>query len=211
MNYHLLFESIFPGFFQNAGIPDGGIFTELVMDLRKGGPHDTASGIPKGITFCEDRAGIDALREAVSQVEEDWLPYFHEETPVFCAFDRGRIVAFCILSDWGCHQDLRIGGPGCVGTIPEYRGKGIGLELVRQATNLLKEKGFDLSWIHYTHLEHWYQKLGYQAVLRWDCKGILPGGEKSSGENEEPHVAGEFRDHPRTMSKESGRVIQEHK
>lgn len=37
----------------------------------------------------------------------------------------------------------------------------------------LKRDGFDLSWIHYTHLEKWYMKLGYEPVLHWNCKGFL--------------------------------------
>ena len=45
--------------------------------------------------------------------------------------------------------------------------------MVRLATNVLKEDGFDISWVHYTHLEHWYEKLGYHTVLRWNSSGIL--------------------------------------
>ncbi|SDB63952.1 GNAT family N-acetyltransferase [Butyrivibrio sp. INlla16] len=56
----------------------------------------------------------------------------------FCAFDKDEVVAFCILSDFGTKDNLKIGGPGCVGTIPKYREKGIGLEMVRRATVLLK-------------------------------------------------------------------------
>ena len=45
--------------------------------------------------------------------------------------------------------------------------------MVRRATARLKEKGFDLSWIHYTHLAAWYERLGYEAVLRWDRDGLV--------------------------------------
>ena len=74
----------------------------------------------------------------------------------------------------GHFNGLNIGGPGCVGTIPEYRRRGIGLEMVRLATEILRNDGFDLSWIHYTHLEHWYMKLGYKPVLKWNSSSILP-------------------------------------
>ena len=40
---------------------------------------------------------------------------------------------------------------------------------------ILKRDGFDLSWIHFTHLEKWYMKLGYEPVLHWNCKGFVPG------------------------------------
>lgn len=58
-------------------------------------------------------------------------------------------------------------------TLPEFRRRGIGLEMVRLATQTLKQDGFDLSWIHYTHLADWYSRLGYQPVLRWNSGGLL--------------------------------------
>ena len=91
----------------------------------------------------------------------------------FNAFDGEKIAAFCLLEDWGVQEGLRIGGPGCVGTVPEYRKQGIGLEMVRLATELVQNEGFDISWIHYTHLEKWYSKLGYHTILRWGCKGFI--------------------------------------
>ncbi|SDB65108.1 GNAT family N-acetyltransferase [Butyrivibrio sp. INlla16] len=83
------------------------------------------------------------------------------------------VAAFCILSDFGTHDNLKVGGPGCVGTIPKYRKKGIGLEMVRRATNILKKEKYDISWIHYTHIENWYKKLGYETVLKWNADGIV--------------------------------------
>ncbi len=176
MNYKQLFDDMFPGFFQDTGIaemPEDWVFSELVLDLRNTSPAETPFTCPGGITFCRYQGRFEALRDAVRTVEDDWVQYFHEDTPVFCAMDGDRIVSFCILSDWGLHHGLRIGGPGCVGTVPAYRQRGIGLEMVRRATNLLEAKGFDLSWIHHTHLDGWYQKLGYQTVLKWNSKGII--------------------------------------
>ena len=39
--------------------------------------------------------------------------------------------------------------------------------------SILKDEGYDLSWIHYTAVGHWYAKLGYETVVRWNCKGIV--------------------------------------
>jgi predicted N-acetyltransferase YhbS len=91
----------------------------------------------------------------------------------FLCVDKDEVVAFCILSDLGMQDNLKIGGPGCVGTIPKYREKGIGLEMVRRATVLLKKEKYDISWIHYTHIENWYKKLGYETVLKWNSDGIV--------------------------------------
>ena len=73
----------------------------------------------------------------------------------------------------GAAEGLHIGGPGCVGTLPAWRKKGIGLEMVRRATEIFAREGYDVSWIHWTHLEQWYQKLGYKTALRWNKDGFL--------------------------------------
>lgn len=176
MNYTELFNSLHPGFFQEENIrtlPEDWVFSELVMDLHGDLPHVMPPHGLNGITFGEYHGELAALRNAVFQVDEDWVQYFREGYRFYCAYDGEKIIAFCSLSDMGRFQGLRIGGPGCVGTIPEYRRQGIGLEMVRLATETLRQEGFDLSWIHYTHLAHWYQRLGYQPVLRWNSGGIL--------------------------------------
>lgn len=177
MNYTELFHSIHPGFFQEDNIralPRDWIFSELVMDLRRDLPNAAPAHCPNGITFGEYHGELAALQNAVRLVDEDWVQYFQEGYRFYCAFDEEKIIAFCGLSDMGRFQGLHIGGPGCVGTIPEYRRQGIGLEMVRLATETLRQDGYDLSWIHYTHLAHWYRKLGYQPILRWNSDGILP-------------------------------------
>ena len=173
MHYSDLFDGLFPGFIQGTkDMPESQIFTELILDLRKEEPKQ-AGACSDAITFGEYHGEIGTLRKAVSQVEADWVQYFGEWSRVFCAFDQDEIAAFCILSDFGTHDNLKVGGPGCVGTIPKYRKKGIGLEMVRRATNILKKEKYDISWIHYTHIENWYKKLGYETVLKWNADGIV--------------------------------------
>ena len=62
-------------------------------------------------------------------------------------------------------QAAKHGSIGCVGTVPEYREKGIGLAMVAHATQILKEAGCDKSFIHYTALEKWYGRLGYETCM----------------------------------------------
>lgn len=176
MDYKSLFDSMHPGFFDEPGIknlPEDREFAELILDLRRTAPEPVPYPCPDDITFGVYHGEIEKITEAVGLVDEEWIRYFLEGNRVFCAFDGDSIAAFCILEDWGMQDGLHIGGPGCVGTLPEYRKKGIGLEMVRHATNILSEEGFDISWIHYTHLRHWYEKLGYQTVLMWNSGGIL--------------------------------------
>lgn len=180
MNYAELFNSLHPGFFREEGIrnmPEDWVFTELIMDLRGDMPNVPPPHHPDGITFGECYGDIAALRDAVYQVDKDWVQYFNEGNRYYCAFDGEKIVDFCNLADMGQVNGLHIGGPGCVGMVPEYRERGIGLEMVRRATETFRRDGFDLSWIHYTHLAHWYTKLGYQPVIRWNSGGIIQDTE----------------------------------
>lgn len=175
MNYIGLFDNLHPGYFEQAyirSLPEDEIYAELVLDLHTFSPETLEIPCPEHITFGLARDAHAGILEAVAQVDEDWVQYFEPDTPVFCAFDGGRIVAFCIVEEMGRWQGLRIRGPGCVGTIPAYRKQGIGLKMVQKATAFLQTEGYDLAYIHYTHLEEWYARLGYETVLRWNCKGI---------------------------------------
>lgn len=60
-----------------------------------------------------------------------------------------------------------MGSVGCVGTIPKKRKLGIGLAMVAKATEELKNHGCDVSWIHFTYLDWWYGRLGYETYLRF--------------------------------------------
>lgn len=175
MNYEEMFFNMHPGFFEESGIkemPTEGVFSELMMDLKTNEPKEVTS-CPENITFGEYKGDIEKLKKAVFEVDEDWVQYFGEWSRVFCAFDGDEIAAFCMIDDFGTWDNVHIGGPGCVGTIPKYREKGIGLEMVKRATNILKAEKYDISWIHYTHIENWYKKLGYKTVLKWNSKGII--------------------------------------
>ena len=175
MDFPKLFNLMHPDFFNDPDIqslPQDYVFTEMILDLRNKIPCPLPP-YPANITFGMYHGELENLHNAVALVEDDWVQFFSDKTKVFCAFDGNTIAAFCILSDWGTFDGLKIGGPGCVGTVPEFRRQGIGLEMVRQATAILRDEGFDLSWIHYTYLEKWYSKIGYHTVLKWNCKGFI--------------------------------------
>lgn len=176
MDYRQLFDSMQPGFFTQEyirAIPEGEVYVEQIMPLEGFSVDALNIPCPEGITFGIAKDAGEKIREAVAKVDEDWVQYFDDDSLVFCAFDGDRIAAFCNLDDMGHHQGLHISGPGCVGTVPEYRRRGIGLRMVQLATQYLKENGFDASYIHYTHIGPWYAKLGYETILKWDRNGIL--------------------------------------
>lgn len=176
MNYAELFRTFKPGFFQEESIrrlPPEYIFEEQILDLHAFNPAAVVIPCPGHIAFGFYNGDINALRQAVARVDHTWLQYFNPGESIFCAFDGDKVASFCLLDNFGEYKGLKIGGPGCVGTVPEYRRQGIGLKMVQLATGILKEQGYDLSYIHYTHVGHWYARLGYETILTWNCTGIL--------------------------------------
>lgn len=175
MTYAEMFLVLQPGFFDKSYIrdlPEEDIFDEQIIDL-----HTWQAGAPvpcpEHITFGFYKGDAETLQAAVREVDEDWAQWFGKTDRVFCAFDGEKVAAFCILDEFGEADGLKVGAPGCVGTVPAFRRRGIGLRMVQLATTILQEEGYDLSWIHYTHVGHWYAKLGYQTVVKWNCKGIV--------------------------------------
>ena len=170
-----MFATLQPGFFDRPyirALPEDEIFDEQALDLhtwQEGAPVPC----PPHITFGFYRGDIGALHAAVREVDEDWVQWFGKTDRVFCAFDGDRVASFCLLDEFGEADGLRVGAPGCVGTVPAWRRQGIGLRMIQLATAILQREGYDLSWIHYTAVGHWYARLGYQTVLRWNCKGIV--------------------------------------
>ena len=108
----------------------------------------------------------------------DWLRFFDGRQRAYCGVTDGQVVSFCLIEDMGVYtiggRPYRIGGPGCVGTVPAYRDRGIGLNMVKNVTQILRDEGYDYSYIHYTGVAPWYRKLGYRTILRWNGRGVVP-------------------------------------
>lgn len=171
-----LFNAVQPGFFEKEyirSLPEDEIFEEQILDLRTFSPEAVSISCPSHIRFGLYEGDMAKLHAAVCSVDESWLPYYTEKASIYCAFDGDRVVSFCLLDDFGEYQGLRIGAPGCVGTVPEYRRQGIGLKMVQNATAILKQRGYDLGYIHYTGVGHWYARLGYETLLKWNARGII--------------------------------------
>ena len=88
---------------------------------------------------------------------------------MFCATVGGEIASFCILgyNDTTILNDgaKRMGSIGCVGTVPDFMRRGIGLEMVAEAAKLLLQRGCDDIFIHYTAVYDWYSRLGFKTRL----------------------------------------------
>lgn len=173
-------ESTHPGFFENdhiKNLPEDWIYDEMVVLLEEFDDSRYQKDFNEHISFGYYEGDLDTLKKEVAKVVESWLDYYNGEDRVYCGYIDGKIASFCLIEDMGVHningRILKIGGPGCVGTVPEYRNLGIGLTMVNQVTQILKNEGYDYSYIHYTGVADWYNKIGYRTTVRWNSKGII--------------------------------------
>lgn len=147
---------------------ENGTFAEMSLELS--GYQEKTYPTP-GITYGFYRGDVENIRQTVAEVDENWVQYFNEGTHIFCGFEGEKPVSFCIVDVVAdcilSPGEEKIGGVGCVGTVPQYRERGIGLRMVDLATVYLKEQGCDVSTISYTHIDQWYGKLGYQTYARF--------------------------------------------
>ncbi len=174
-----LFNSIYPDFFSGEDIrslPEDCVFEEMVLPLKEFDPSIYDKQLGDDVSFGLFHGDFQKLLLAIKKVVPEWVDFFSKEDRVYCGYINGEIASFCMVEDMGTHtitgRTLKVGGPGCVGTIPEYRNRGLGLIMVRNATQLLKDEGFDYSYIHYTGVGPWYGKLGYKTSVIWDKHGV---------------------------------------
>lgn len=175
-----LFNCLHPNFFESEEIrnlPAEYIFDEMILPLNEFDARKYEKKFNDDVKFGFYDGDIGELKKAVEKVEKDWAQFFNENDRIFCGFVNGKIASFCIIADMGSPEingrKLKIGGPGCVGTLPEYREKGIGLTMVKLATQILENENYDYSYIHYTYVARWYEKLGYKTFVKWNKNGFV--------------------------------------
>ena len=152
----------------NCTLCEDGPFAEMSMALE--GYAEKTEPI-EGVTYGFYNGPMEKLQAVVEQVDDTWPQYFREGIRVFCAYLEGEPVSFCIVEpDDRCALALpgvRVGSIGCVGTLPQHRGRKIGLRMVDLATVILAEEGYHQGYISYTAIDHWYAKLGYRTYTRF--------------------------------------------
>lgn len=163
------------GFFEKQGFVSAGGCDEMLLKLEDFQFDRLALHGSDVAEYGWFNGDIKEIREAVSAVDEDWTQYFTESGNIYVAKVNGEIAAFCLV-DINCKNYLtdkygKVGMPGCVGTVPRFRNKGIALEMVARVTEYLKNKGMDISFIFFTGVAKWYEKIGYKTFLS-ECFGI---------------------------------------
>ncbi len=150
-------------FFEKRGY----ILDDMVADMcGEAGELKLDMPLPAGVEFGNEPGGSERLKAAVSSVDEDWVQYFGEGE-IFCAYSGGEIASFCTIEDdVTCifsDGKTRMGSIGCVGTVPEFRRRGIGLAMVAEASRELLRRGCGKIFIHYTGVYDWYARIGYRT------------------------------------------------
>ncbi len=171
--YTELFNKMHPDFFEDEGIKklsEKRIFEEMILPLDKFEKADII--LPENVTFGFFDGDFNELKNAVEKVVPEWTEFFDENTRTYCGFENENIASFCFVGSMTV-DGLKIGIPGCVGTVPEYRRRGIGLAMINNVTEILKNEKCDISYIHYTAVAKWYAKLGYVSFMKWGRNGII--------------------------------------
>ncbi len=175
-----LFNHIKPDFFQRDYIrnrPDENIFDEMLLKLSDFDINKYSKQFGSEISFGYYEGDLTELKKEIAKVDEVWPEFFDGSQKIYCGFINGQVASFCMLENFGVFeingQKAKFAGPGCVGTLPEFRDKGIGLTMVNKATQIIKELGYDYSYIHYTGVPGWYAKIGYETILRWNKNGTV--------------------------------------
>ena len=158
-------------FFEKRGYNASNGCIEMKMELSDFS-EDKTPEYPDDVKFgycTEDKS--DELREAVNQINPEWLQFFDNGSPVFTAEKDGKLVGFCIV-DVNADTVIstgknNIGMIGCVGVLPSYRRHGIGLAMVAKAMLDVKSQGCDEVFIHYTYLDWWYGRLGFKTFMHY--------------------------------------------
>lgn len=159
------------GFFARLGCRIGEPYEEMRGDLTAFRAEDHPLPAPENAMFGWYQGDFSSLQAAVAKVDPDWVQWFHPGQRVFCGTVDGEIASFCAVDVWPhcllSNGRNKVGAPGCVGTVPAFRRRGIGLKMVALACEELKKQGCDTCFIHYTGVAHWYAKLGISTFLKW--------------------------------------------
>ena len=124
--------------------------------------------LPDGLELDDDRdrIDVDAVHRFLSE-EAYWVQgrsletierLIRESTRVIAAYDGPTLIGFCrVMSDAS-----NVAWLGDVFVVPEYRGRGVGVELVREAVEFPEHR--DLQWYLGTRDAHeLYARFGFES------------------------------------------------
>lgn len=157
------------GFFQKNGYQSVGNCDEMFLRLKDFHINNFTFHGHDIAEYGWFEGDLSEIQNAVASVDEGWVQYFTNPKHIFTARVNGEIASFCLV-DTNCQNYLtdafgKVGMPGCVGSVPKFRNKGIAIEMIAKVTEYLKEQDMDISFIFFTGVAKWYEQVGYQTFL----------------------------------------------
>ena len=157
------------GFFDKRGYEKSHITYNMDIDTADFDRGALTIPKPENVTYRfaaeEDK---EALLSAVEQVVPEWVGLYRGyEGEVLLAVCEGEIAAFEMLDGKGgffSASAKKHGSIGCVGTVPKFRRRGIGLDMTAQSVEILKNRGCDRVQLLYLVFDKWYGKLGFKIT-----------------------------------------------
>lgn len=157
------------GFFREHGYVSEGQCDEMTQYLSDFNISDYDFRSYDNVHYDWYRGDEQKLLDAVADVAGDWVQYFRGNKNVYCGFCGDDVACFCIIdNNMECmlsDGENTVGAVGCVGTVHKFRKRGIGIKMVALATDILKNRGAEQSFIHYTGVADWYAKIGYKTLM----------------------------------------------
>jgi ribosomal protein S18 acetylase RimI-like enzyme len=161
------------GFFKNHGYSESHITYNMDIDTAGFDYAALDNPKPENITYrFAEKSDMDELLKAVEQVVPEWVGMYREcDDELLLAICDGEIAGFEMLNEYGgvfTKNAEKHGCIGCVGTVPKFRKRGIGLDMTARSVQILKERGCDKVQLLYLVLDKWYGKLGfYITSTQW--------------------------------------------
>ena len=151
-------------FFEKCGFTCTGFTYDMTLCLTG---FDRTPPCPEEIAFRTMPVN-DAVLDAVAMVDGTWRKtYESTDEDVLCVMHGEKIAGFCIPSAFRrfCN-DRETGSVSCIGVLPAYRRRGIGLAMTAHAAKLLRDDGCTRAELLYTAIPQWYEKLGFAVMHR---------------------------------------------
>lgn len=154
---------------------------DMLLDLKDYySPPGTYEKLDKEVVISIlGKNQLKQLLDFVGMNFPDWRKYYEKELDqnnykniLVAANKSGEIYGAMILFTehflWKKMINGKVGGFGALGVKETARGKGIGLALSAKATEQLKQRGMNYSFLGWTYLAGWYGKLGYNVWRRYN-------------------------------------------
>lgn len=117
----------------------------MILPLAEFDVNKYSKKFDSGISFGFYEGDLGELQKKVERVVDYWGQLYNGKHRIYCGYAGTEAVSFCLVEDKGTYEingrRLKIGGPGCVGTLPEYRNMGIGLTMVKKCDGNIKAGG----------------------------------------------------------------------